>query len=91
MAAYDIPVKKTIATAGVVAVQTCLKSNEPAIRHDHYQLHQNYSGKDHRRARSITFVDYKPKYFSRRDKSAKSTYFMKISIISQSADKARLE
>ena len=48
------------------------------FKYDHYQLHPNNLGKDCQGVWSNNFVDYKPKYFSRCDKSANSMYFRKI-------------
>ena len=48
----------------MLAILTCLKSNEPAVRYDHYQLHQD-SPKDRKGAGSNNIADYKPKYMSR--------------------------
>ena len=52
------------AVAGIVSktVQTCLKSNEPAIKYDHYQ-HQNSPSKDRLGSKNL----HKPKYFNRCD------------------------
>ena len=41
-------------------------------------LNQNCSDKGRQGAGSNDFADYRPKDFSKRDKSAKSTYFRKI-------------
>ena len=81
-----INIKAILATGVVVRIvscwlytaQTCLESNEPAIRFDYYQLHHNSPGKDHSGVGSKGFADYKPRYFSRCDESAKSMYFKKI-------------
>ena len=51
-------------------MQTCLKSNEPAIRYGQVR--------DSLGAGSKVIEEYNPKYFSRRSKSAKSMYFRKI-------------
>ena len=49
----------------------CVQGNEPAIRYG--QVRDRLWVKSE--AGSNNFAEYKPKYFSRRDKSAKSTYF----------------
>ena len=73
MAAYDILGCQGSSWDGKLATaQTCLKSNEPAIRYGHYtvyQLIQNPPGKRLSMGRVKVFC--KPKYFSRHVKSAK--------------------
>ena len=54
---------------------TWLKSNEPAII---LVRSPNSLGKGLLMGASNSFADYKPKYFSRRDKSANCTNFRKI-------------
>ena len=51
-----------------ITVQTCLKSNELAIRYGQVR-DCRWVGSG---AKSMNFAEYKPKYFSRRDKSAKN-------------------
>ena len=66
-----------IVSCWLYTAQTCLESNEPAIRFDHYQLHHNSPVKIIQGWGQKGFVDYKPRYFSRCDESAKSMYFKK--------------